>query len=47
MAEKGYVWEFHPSSNGVGGNPVDVESRQLQLTDTGKMVHYFIRNLHQ
>jgi len=20
MAEKGYVWEFHPSSNAVGGD---------------------------
>ena len=34
MAEKGYVWEFHPSSNAVGGDPVDVESRLVQLTDT-------------
>jgi len=47
MAEKGYVWEFHPSSNTVGGDPVDVESRLLQLTDTGKMVHHLTRRLHQ
>jgi len=47
MAEKGYVWEFHPSSNAVGGDPVDVESHLLQLTDTGKMVHHLIRRLHQ
>jgi len=47
MAEKGYVWEFHPSSNAVGGDPVAVESRLLQLTDTGKMVHHLIRCLHQ
>jgi len=47
MAEKGYVWEFHPSSNTVGQNPVDVESHLLQLTDTGMMVHHLIRCLHQ
>jgi hypothetical protein len=47
MAEKGYVWEFHPSLNAVGGDPVDVESRLLQLTDTGKMVHHLTRRLHQ
>jgi hypothetical protein len=32
MAEKGYVWEFHPSLNAVGGDPVDVESRICQQT---------------
>ena len=42
MAEKGYVWEFHPSSNAVGGDPVDVESHLLQLTDTGTLVHDLI-----
>jgi len=47
MAGKGYVWEFHPSSNAVGGDPVDVDSRLLQLTDTGMMVHHLIRRLHQ
>jgi hypothetical protein len=47
MTGKGYVWEFHPSSNVVGGNPVDVESHLLQLTDTGKMVHHLTRCLHQ
>jgi len=47
MAEKGYVWEFHLSLNTVGGYAVDVESRLLQLTDTGKMVHYLIRHLPQ
>jgi len=47
MAEKGYVWEFHPSSNAVGGDPVDVESCLLQLTDTGKIVHHLTRRLHQ
>jgi len=46
MAEKGYVWEFHPLSNAVGGDPVDVESSLLQLTDTGKMVHHLTRRLH-
>jgi len=46
MAEKGYVWEFHPSSNAVGGDFVDVESRLLKLTDTGKLVHHLIRRLH-
>ena len=46
MAEKGCVWEFHPLSNAVGGNPVDVESCLVQLTDTGKMVHDLIRYLH-
>jgi len=46
MVEKGYVWEFHPSSNAVGGDPVDVESHLLQLTDTGKMLHHLIRRLH-
>jgi len=30
-AEKGYVWEFFPSSNAVGGDPVDVESHLLPL----------------
>ena len=45
LAEKGYVWEFHPSSNAVGGDPVDVESRLLPLTDTGKMVHHMVRYL--
>jgi len=43
MAEKGYVWKFHPSLNAVGGDPVDVESHLLQLSDTGKMVHHLIR----
>jgi hypothetical protein len=33
MAEKSYIWEFHPSSNAVGGDPVDVESRLLQWKD--------------
>jgi len=47
MAQKGCVWEFHPSLNAVGGDSVDVESRLLQLTDTGKMVHHSIRRLHQ
>jgi len=47
MAEKGYVWEFHPSSNAVGGDPVDVESHLLQLRDTGTMVHHLTRHLHQ
>jgi len=47
MAEKGYVWEFHPSSNAGGGDPVDVESHLLHLTDTGKMVHHLIRHSHQ
>jgi hypothetical protein len=47
IAEKGYVWEFYPSLNTVGGDPVDVESHLLQLTDTGKMVHHMIRRLHQ
>jgi len=47
MAEKGYVWEFHPSWNAVGGDPVDVESLLLKLTDTGKKVHHLIRPLHQ
>jgi hypothetical protein len=39
-AEKGYVWEIHPSSNAVGGDPVDVESHLLLLADTGKMIHH-------
>jgi hypothetical protein len=47
MAEKSYIWEFHPSSNAVGGDPVDEESRLLQLTDTGKMVHHLIGCFHQ
>jgi len=47
MAEKGYVMEFNPSSNAVGGNPVDGESRLLQLTDTGKLVHHLTTRLHQ
>jgi len=47
MAEKGYVGEFHPSSNAVGGDPLDVESHLLQLTDTGKMVHHLTRHLRQ
>jgi len=47
MAEKGYVWEFHPLSNAVGGDPVDVESHLVQLTDTGKMVYDLSRHLHQ
>jgi len=47
MAEKGYVWEFHPSSKAVEGDPVDVESRLLHLTDTGNMVHHLIKHLHQ
>jgi len=47
MAEKGYIWEFHQWSNAVGGDPVDVESRLLQLTDTGKIVHHLTRCLHQ
>ena len=42
MAEKDYVWEIHPSSNAVGGDPVDVESHLVQLTDTGKMIHHLI-----
>jgi hypothetical protein len=47
MAEKGYVWEFHSSSNAVGGDPVDVESHLLQPKDTGRIVHHLIRRLHQ
>jgi len=47
MAEQGVVWEFHPSLNAVGGDPVDVESHLLQRTDTGKMVHHLIRRLYQ
>jgi len=47
MAEKGYVWEFHPLSKAVGGDLIDVESRLVQLTDTGKMLHHFTRRLHQ
>jgi hypothetical protein len=43
ITEKGYVWEFHPSSIVVGGDPVDAESHLLQLIDTGKMVYHFIR----
>jgi hypothetical protein len=31
MAEKGYVWEFHPSSNTIGGDGVDVEFYLLKL----------------
>jgi len=46
VAEKGYVWGFHPSSNAVGGDSVDVEFHLLKLTDTGKMVHHMIRHLH-
>jgi hypothetical protein len=46
MAEKGYVWEFHPSLNAVGEDPVDVESHLLKLTNTAKMVHDLIRRLH-
>jgi hypothetical protein len=46
MAEKGYAWEFHPSSNAVGCDPVDVESHQLPLTDTGKIGHHLIKYLH-
>ena len=46
-AENSYVWEFHPLSNAVGGDPVDVESPPLQLTDTRKMVHPLTRCLHQ
>jgi len=45
-AEKGYVWEIHPSLNAVGGDPVDAESSLLKLTDTGKMIHHLIRHLH-
>jgi hypothetical protein len=47
MAEKGYIWQFHPSLDAVGGDPVDVESPLLHLTDTGKIVHHLIRHLHQ
>jgi hypothetical protein len=47
MTEKGYIWEFRPSSNAVGGDSVHVQSRLLQLTDTGKMVHHLTRHLHQ
>jgi hypothetical protein len=47
MEEKGNVWEFHPSSNAVAGDPVDVRSYLLQLTDTGKMVHHLSRHLNQ
>jgi len=36
MAEKCYVWEFHPSSNAVGGDPPDVESHLVKFTNTGK-----------
>jgi hypothetical protein len=46
MAEMGYVWEFHPSLNAVGEDPVDVESHLLKLTNTAKMVHHLIRRLH-
>jgi len=46
MAEKGYVWEFHPSLNAVGADPVDVESHLLKLTNTAKMVHHLIGHLH-
>jgi len=46
MAEKGYVWEFFPSSNAVGGDPVDVESHLLPLTDTLKTVYHMIKYLH-
>jgi hypothetical protein len=40
MAENGYVWEFHSSSNAVGGDPGNVESCLLWLRTTGKMVHH-------
>jgi hypothetical protein len=46
-AEKRYVSECHPSSNAVGGGPVDVESHLFQHANTGKMVHHWIRRLHQ
>jgi hypothetical protein len=47
MAEKGCVWEFHPSSKAVGGDPAHVESHLLQLTDTANMIYRLIRCLHQ
>jgi len=34
MAEEGYVWEVLPSSNAVGGDPVNIECHLVQLTDT-------------
>jgi len=47
MAEKGYVWEFHPSLKSVGGDPVAVKSCLVQLINTGEMIHHWIRRLHQ
>jgi len=46
MAEEGYVWEFHPSSNTGGGDPVDVDFRLSKHTDTGKTIHHLIRHWH-
>lgn len=47
MADKGYVWDFHASSNVKGLDPVCEESAQLgdSFSNTTKMVHHLVRRL--
>lgn len=48
LADKGYVWDFHPSSNAQGLDPVCQESAQLgnSFSNTTKMVHHLVRRLY-
>jgi hypothetical protein len=47
MPEKIDVWEFHPSSNALGRDPIDEESHLLQHTDVGNLVRHVLRCLNK
>jgi len=47
IPEKGSIWEFHQSSNAVGGDLVDIEFLLVHLTESGKMIYHLIQCLHQ